>query len=76
MAQNRKPPAYQEYASELLANKHFRLMSLPERGLLFTLKLECWANMTVPSKKEALARYLGLTSNEVSDAYNDRIVMV
>ena len=68
MAQNRKPPAYQEYASELLANKHFRLMSLAERGLLYTLRLECWANNTVPSKAEALSKYLGLSLNELAEA--------
>ena len=73
MAQNRKPPAYQEYASELLANKHFRLMSLAERGLLYTLKLECWANISVPSKNEELAKYLSLTLNEFTDAYSARI---
>jgi hypothetical protein len=73
MAQNRKPPAYQEYASELLANKHFRLMGLEERGLLFTLKLECWANGTVPSKSEALAKYLGVTSNDIDNAFNEHV---
>lgn len=73
MSQNRKPPAYQEYASELLANKNFRLMSLAERGLLYTLKLECWANVTVPGEMSLLAKYLGITSNEISVAYTDRI---
>lgn len=73
MAQNRKPPAYQEYASELLANKHFRLMSLAERGLLYTLKLECWANNTVPIKTEALSKYLGLTLNEVAEAFSEEV---
>lgn len=73
MSQNRKPPAYQEYASELLANKNFRLMSLAERGLLYTLKLECWANVTVPGEKGLLAKYLGITSDEISIAYTDRI---
>lgn len=73
MAQNRKPPAYQEYASELLANKHFRLMSLAERGLLYTLKLECWANNTVPSKTEALSKYLGISLSEVNDALSAEV---
>lgn len=73
MTQNRKPPAYQEYASELLANKNFRLMGLAERGLLYTLKLECWANMLTPSKKEELAKYLGITLRELSDAFTTRV---
>ena len=28
MTQNRKPPAYQEYAAAMLANRNFRLMTL------------------------------------------------
>lgn len=73
MAQNRKPPAYQEYSSEILANRHFRQMSLAERGLLYTLRLECWTNFTVPSKKDELAKYLGLTIDELTDAYKTRL---
>lgn len=73
MAQNRKPPAYQEYAPELLANKHFRLMSLAERGLFYTLRLECWANNTVPSKTEALSKYLGISLSEVNDALSAEV---
>ncbi|MDD2775937.1 MAG: hypothetical protein PHU06_08275 [Gallionella sp.] len=38
MTQNREPPAYQEYAATMLANKNFRLMSLEERGLFFTMR--------------------------------------
>ena len=39
MSQNRDAPAYQEYAANLLARREFRAMSLPERGLLYTLRL-------------------------------------
>lgn len=73
MAQNRKPPAFQEYAADILVNKHFRLMSLEERGLLFTLRLECWANITIPSNQEELAKYLGIGVDELSRAFTKRI---
>jgi len=59
MAQNRKPPAFQEYAASFIANKNFRLMSLDERGLLMTMRFECWENLAVPSNRAALAKYLG-----------------
>ncbi len=63
MAQNRKPPAFQEYAATFLASKDFRLMSLEERGLLMTMRFECWENLNIPSNNEELATYLGFRSN-------------
>ena len=47
--QNRKPPAYQEYAATILAQLPFRAMNLQDRGLLFTMRLECWVNTRLPS---------------------------
>jgi hypothetical protein len=66
MAQNRRPPAYQEYAAEILAQIPFRSMSLQGRGLLFTLRLECWVNKQLPSDPETLAKVLGLPVDQVS----------
>ncbi len=60
MAENRKPPAYQEYASTMLADISFRSMDLEERGLLYTLRLECWANEYLPSNTDTLSNVLGL----------------
>jgi len=65
MSQNRKPPAYQEYPASFLANKNFRLMSLEERGLLMTMRFECWENLNVPSNKIELAQYLGLEEKAI-----------
>ena len=59
MAQNRKPPAYQEYASTMLANISFRSMNMEARGLLHTMRLECWANYELPSDLELLSSVLG-----------------
>ena len=59
MAQNRKPPAYQEYASTTLANISFRSMNMAARGLLHTMRLECWANYELPSNLELLSSVLG-----------------
>jgi hypothetical protein len=59
MAQNRRPPAYQEYASEMLAHIDFRAMSMEARGLLYTMRLECWANRKLPIDIEILSEILG-----------------
>lgn len=69
MTQNRNPPAYQEYAASMLASKEFRLMTLEQRGFLYTLKLECWENQQVPSEHEELAKYLGVQVDEINRAF-------
>jgi hypothetical protein len=73
MTQNRKPPAYQEYAASTLANRQFRLMTLAERGLFHTLRLECWENKQVPSNGHELAKYLGYEVSEVQKALSDNV---
>jgi hypothetical protein len=62
----RDAPAYQEYASDWLANRKWRLMSLGERGLLDTMRKECWVNRSVPSNAEEIAKIFNLQEFEVS----------
>ena len=66
MSQNREPPAFQEYAASMLSNLSFRTMTLQERGLLYTLRLECWVNKQLPSNHHDLAKVLGLPVEEVA----------
>lgn len=73
MVQDRKAPAYQEYAATILANKYYRLMSLAERGLLYAMRLECWENQDLPASASELARYLGIHEDEVITAFTDRV---
>ena len=68
MAQNRQPPAYQEYASSVMARVDYRIMSLAQRGLLYTLRLECWVNQTLPESPETLAKIIGYDTAEVAAA--------
>ncbi|MDP2225624.1 hypothetical protein [Nitrosomonas sp.] len=65
MAQNRKAPAYQEYAATILAQIPFRTMTLQDRGLLYTMRLECWVNMYLPNNHIDLAKVLGVPVAEV-----------
>jgi len=66
MTQNRKPPAYQEYAATILTEISFRTMSLQSRGLFFTMRLECWVNQRLPRDQDDLAKILGFSTAEVS----------
>lgn len=73
MAQNRKPPAFLEYAAAILANREYRLMPLAERGLLYTIRLECWENKQVPTSHYELAKYIGCDVADVKAALTDRV---
>jgi len=64
----RPPPAYQEYASDLLANIDYRSMTLEERGLFHTLRLECWVNGKVHSDCRRLAVMLNIPEASVERA--------
>lgn len=66
MAQNRPPPAYQEFAAAMLANIHFRMLSPAERGLLYTMRMECWVNHALPKCPAQLAKVLGFPENVVA----------
>lgn len=81
--QHRDPPAYQEYASSVLAKSSFRELTLEQRGLLYTLKLECWVNKNIPKDSKKLAQYVGSSEQQIAEllpsimeffaAKNDRI---
>lgn len=64
-SQNRDAPAYQEFAASMMARREYRQLSLAERGLLYTLRLELWVNRSVPSDDVQLARMLGYDRAEI-----------
>jgi hypothetical protein len=68
MTQNRTPPAYQEYPANWMSLRAFREMTLAERGLLQTLRFECWVNGSIPAAPNRLARMLGQPADEVAAA--------
>jgi hypothetical protein len=65
MAQHREPPAYQEYAASMMARTEYRVLSLEGRGLLYTLRNECWVNGQLPADPATLARVLGYPIEQV-----------
>lgn len=65
-AQNRTAPAYQEYAANMMSRIEYRTLTLPQRGLLYSMRLECWVNQFLPESPSVLARILGFDANEVA----------
>ena len=63
---NRPAPAFQEYASDMLANARYRSMSLAERGLLDTMRRECWVNGSIPKEPNELADCLGKPVDQIN----------
>jgi hypothetical protein len=70
----RAPPAYQEYAASRLADRIYKAMSAAERGVFYSMRLECWANRALPSIKRDLARVLGLDMSEVQQGLTKRVL--
>ncbi len=66
MSNNRTAPAYQEYAANLIARFEYRTLTLPQRGLLYSMRLECWVNQYLPESPSVLARILGFDVAEVA----------
>jgi hypothetical protein len=66
MSNNRTAPAYQEYAANIIARLEYRTLTLPQRGLLYSMRLECWVNQCLPESPSVLARILGFDVAEVA----------
>lgn len=63
----REVPYFPLYASNLIANRQYRLMTLPQRGLWISILNECWANGGVPENKSDLAKCLGVSEREIEE---------
>jgi len=68
MSQNREAPAYQEFAANMMARIAYRTMTLQERGLLYSMRHECWVNGKLPERVGLLAKVLGFSEQEVNDS--------
>ena len=49
-----------------MSNRNYRSLTLAARGLLYTLRLECWENKSVPADPAELARMLGYSAAEIA----------
>ena len=69
----RPAPAYQEYASDMLADMRYRKMSLCEKGILDNLRRECWVNKELPADIEELSKLLRISSQELDSALTENV---
>ena len=67
-------PYFAFYASDMMADKRYRMMSLSERGLLISLMSECWVNRAIPGDPEALGKWLGYPGAEIKGALTERVL--
>lgn len=66
MTPNRTAPAYQEYAAAMMSRFEYRTLTLAQRGLLYSMRLECWVNQFLPESPEIMARILGFDPAEIA----------
>lgn len=75
MSQNRDDlPYFPYYASNIIADKRYRLMSVQERAIWISIYTECWPNGAVPADPESLAKYLGFPVEEVIAGLTERVL--
>lgn len=67
-------PAFMFYASDTMADKRYRLMTLAERGLYLSLLNECWVNRSMPADRNAIAKWLGYSADEIQPALTERVL--
>ena len=70
----RDPPAFQCYASDILADEAFSEACASERGVLFSMLMYCWVNRSVPAAPTRMARLLKLTDGEVAAALAGQLI--
>ena len=68
-----KMPAYQEYPADILNNEIFMQLTMAQRGLLWTLRMYCWKNETIPAGYTHLAKLVGITANESSKLFDEKM---
>jgi hypothetical protein len=54
------------YPQETLADGRFQSWTMEERGVWFTLVLQCWTDGSIPAGVTALARFLHMDTGEVT----------
>jgi len=50
----------------MMARFDYRTLSLAQRGLLYSMRLECWVNQYLPESPEIIARILGFDHAEIA----------
>src|SRR5262249_25851814 len=61
-----RPPAYQCYASDLLASEPYSILAAGERGVYHSICLKCWVGDSVPADPDHLGTVLRLDREQVA----------
>jgi hypothetical protein len=69
-----KAPAFLCYASNIIADKRYRLMTPSERFVWVSIYLECWPNHAVPADPVELAKYLGYPVEDIEAGFTERVL--
>ena len=67
-------PAYMFYASDTMADRRYREMTLEERGLFLSILNECWVNRSVPSDISRLAKWLSYGKDEIEGSLTSNVL--
>ena len=70
----RDVPYFPCYASNLLADRNYRTMSLLERGIWISIYLECWPNGGVPEDLKKLSRYFGVDESLIREGLTSEVL--
>ena len=68
-----KMPAYQEYPADILNNEIFMQLSMAQRGMLWTLRMYCWKNETIPAGFEDIGKLTGVSAKEASKLFDEKV---
>lgn len=72
--EKRPLPYFQCFASDWIAAEDYALMSVAERGLLFSMLNAAWVNGSVPTSQTSLARIVQLDEQAVVEALTKRVL--
>lgn len=67
-------PAFQLYASDTMADKRYRSMSLEERGLYLSILCECWVNRSMPADPQSIGKWLGYSQEVIETALTEDVL--
>lgn len=67
-------PSFQFYASDTMADRRYRSMSLEERGLLISILCECWVNRSLPSDPQSIGKWLGFAKDSIEATLTERVL--
>lgn len=67
-------PAFLCYASNIIADKRYRLMTPIERSVWISIYLECWPNHAVPADPIELAKFLHFSIEDIKAGLTPRVL--